>query len=427
MLIWIVHSCFTKTKEIAFRFFFFVAMSGLSFNSAFLYVLTLIMITSILIALRTSKRRVTGDTSLGVKDEKLVSTISYEHNFNRTTKHYIINEHNFNRITNWCIIDNNTTNKPMSNIAHSSEIIISCWNWFETQQKKVREDNSSSCLEMSMDSTFMDCGFYFGNLTLLKMVTPLRNRESWTVLFIQHMNCVLSDLSPSRPDVIWHRPNIKRYFDTLKSTVQLRTRILASITIFYNDSSKFKEINAIKRRKNNNLQIGLIDRKGSRAIKNKESIQKAMISIFPSGHYEMAFMEDLSPLEQWQFWASKDIILAAHGQAEANAIFLHPNSSIIEMYPPHYYPQYFNGLFHSIGIHHFPFYNDVQNWHEDHINHSTTIVDRAFYRGVKYINPNVSSIMILFQQGLLQTSASLHSSHNNFTFPDIVLHSENNE
>jgi Glycosyltransferase 61 len=154
--------------------------------------------------------------------------------------------------------------------------------------------------------------------------------------------------------------------------------------------------------------LALIDRKGSRAIRNKQSIQNAIISIFPAGQYEMTFMEDLSPLEQWQFWASKDILLAAHGQAEANAIFLHPNASIIEMYPPHYYPQYFNGLFHSIGIHHFPFFNDVQNWHEDHISHSTMIVDHAFYRGVKYINPNINSIMILFQQALLKTFFTIY-------------------
>jgi len=251
----------------------------------------------------------------------------------------------------------------------------------------------------------MNCGFYFGNLTDWKMVTPLRNREGWIALFIQHMNCVLSDLKPSRPDVIWHRPNLKLRFDNVKSAVKLRTRILTSISKFYNDSFKFKEANAIARRKNNSLQIGLIDRKGSRAIKNKANIQKAMQSIFPTGHYEMTFMEDLSPLEQWRFWASKDIILAAHGQAEANAIFLHPNSSLIEMYPPHYYTQFFTGLFRSIGIHHFRYFNDVLNWQEDNLNHSLTIEDRAFYRGVKYINPNVSSIMTLFEQALLQTTA----------------------
>ena len=264
--------------------------------------------------------------SLGVKEQSMAPHISYninehsfnhttinyttkEHSFNHTTTNYIINEHNFNRTTNWCIIDDNTTKMPMSNIAHASQIIISCWNWFQTQHEKVQKDNCSSCLEASMDSTFMDCGFYFGNLTAWKMVTPLRNREGWMSLFIQHMNCVLSDLKPSRPDVNWHRPNLKLRFDNVKSAVQMRTRILSSISKFYNDSFKFKEANAIARRKSNSLQIGLIDRKGSRAIKNKASIQKAMQSIFPTGHYEMTFMEDLSPLEQWRFscrpWSSR--------------------------------------------------------------------------------------------------------------------------
>jgi Glycosyltransferase 61 len=375
-----------KNDNFLALFLLFVAMTGVKFALVFRYLLVSILTTSVLFILRMEKR---------VKAKAIVTRQS------SPPINYIINDQHFNRTTNWCIIDNNTTQMAISNIAHASEIIISCWNWFQMQQEKIPSGNCSSCLIAPMDTIFMNCGFYFGDLTIWKKVQPLRKREGWIALFIQHMNCVLSDLKPSRPDVVWHRPNVVLKFDSHKNVVKLQTTIFSSMSNHYNDSFTLKDPKAIKKQ---NLQIGLINRKGSRIINNMDSIQTSMESIFPSGNYERAYMEDLSPLEQWRFWASKDIILVAHGQSETNAVFLHPNSSIIEIYPPHYYPEFYNELFRSICIHHFPYFNDIQNWHHDYSEHSKTLSDRNFYRSVKDMSPNVSSIMLLFQQALLKTT-----------------------
>jgi hypothetical protein len=346
----------------------------------------------------------------GKESKKVIAKEIVMKTFEQTGKEsfnpYVLNDHNFNRTTKWCIIDDNTTKARTSNIAHTCEIIISCWNWFQSHEK-INSRDCLSCLTIPMDSNFTDCGFYFGNLTIWKMIEPLKQKDGWISLFIQHMNCVLSDLHPSRQDVTWHRPDISLRFDDFKIAEKLQNRILRSVSNFYNNSFDLDETTLITRRRKHSFRIGLIDRKGSRIIQNMKNIQKEMEYLYPSGHYEMVCMEDLSPVEQWLFWASKDIILVAHGQAEANAIFLRANSSIIEIFPPHYYPQFYGTLFDSIGIHHFPYFNEIPNWIEDHSEHSKTIQNRSFYRGVKFMNPNVSSIMVLFEQALNITHASL--------------------
>jgi hypothetical protein len=322
---------------------------------------------------------------------------------------YLVNGHAFNDTRYWCIIDDNTTQMAISNIAHAAQILISCWNWFQRQSsitfnttKRTCQSEKKASKDLCLSHSF--CGFYIGNLTIRKLLKPIRKRDGWITLLIEHMPCVLTDLKPTRLDTVWHRPNLKLQFDNVESAFLFQSSIFHSLSTKHQIFSNYPRGNSITE---NAIRVGLVNRRDSRHIRNMHAIHEAFRKVLPTAHYEICFMEDLSPIEQWLFWSSKHIVLAGHGQAETNAIFLPPNSSVvIEIYPPHYYSPFFTSLFRSMGIHHFPYFNDVPDWRADYKNHSKTLKDRNFYRSVKVIEPNISSIVNLFEQAISKLEAS---------------------
>lgn len=81
---------------------------------------------------------------------------------------------------------------------------------------------------------------------------------------------------------------------------------------------------------NGSPTLAIIDRRASRKFGNLPGIQFMVNQQFPFLQTTVAYMEDMTPLEQFRFWNSFDIILLAHGAAFANVIFARPHAVIIE-------------------------------------------------------------------------------------------------
>jgi Glycosyltransferase 61 len=324
-------------------------------------------------------------------------------------KSHIVNGHDFSRTRHWCIIDDNTTQMEIGNIAHAAQVLISCWNWFQRQSQTSSNTSPQTCLSVKNGSNYScqsySCGFFIGNLTIRKKLEPLKKSDGWISLLIEHMPCVLTDLKPTRHDTVWHRPDLKLRFDSVESALKFQSSIFQSYSKNNHHLSHYERGTIVS--KDDPVRVGLVNRRDSRYIRNLDKIREAFQKILPTAHFETCFMEDLSPFQQWIFWSSKHIVLAAHGQAETNAIFLPANSSaIIEVYPPHYYSPFFTALFRSMGIHHFPYFNDAPDWRADYVNHSKTLQDRNYYRGVKEIEPNISSLVKFFEQAIIKIRSS---------------------
>jgi Glycosyltransferase 61 len=107
-------------------------------------------------------------------------------------------------------------------------------------------------------------------------------------------------------------------------------------------------------------------------------------------------------LEQYAFWSQHDVIVAAHGAALTNAIFLPPGggSAVIEIFPPHFYDTDFYGtLLKRSGIRGYGYYNDVTDIAADFAAHTKTHSEVIKYRE-QNLSPPVEAIIDLVKQAL---------------------------
>ena len=98
------------------------------------------------------------------------------------------------------------------------------------------------------------------------------------------------------------------------------------------------------------LAIGLLQRRDSRRISNIYTIAQRLREAFPSASIDISYFEGTPLQEQARWMASHNIIIAAHGAALANAVFIRRETRVLELFPPNYYPyKLFGPLVESVG------------------------------------------------------------------------------
>lgn len=142
--------------------------------------------------------------------------------------------------------------------------------------------------------------------------------------------------------------------------------------------------------------IGIVQRRHRRVIANIDNMTIALHNAgFPI--VDVQEMEDLSLVDQAAWFASHDIILAVHGGALTNAIFIRPNTAIISLYPPGYYvPGVFESLIEKAG-------GIAMEWHQqgDPLLRDASKMprnERLDAMGVRFMNPPVNEIVSLVQR-----------------------------
>jgi hypothetical protein len=108
---------------------------------------------------------------------------------------------------------------------------------------------------------------------------------------------------------------------------------------------------------NGNLQIGVLDRKNKRHLNNAAQLTRSLTMYesndknsthLLSAHYQL--MEGLQLVEQLAWVHSQDIIIAVHGAGNVNFMSLRKCTSVLEVYPPKYFPSgYYSPLVHFAG------------------------------------------------------------------------------
>ncbi|KAL7561852.1 hypothetical protein ACA910_009687 [Epithemia clementina (nom. ined.)] len=218
--------------------------------------------------------------------------------------------------TSWCILNKRNT-ASFGHFPHALQVLSLCWSFFQTQPVGRK------------------CGVYVRNLPSLGP----KHLDWRAALVLDVMKCdyVSGAEPPTSLDPNYsYRPKLSQvmehhFFSKPDDAKVLRQNLnLANTTIGREKTSNRSEPNSV------GLHIGLIDRKTTRKILNLDAIETALRLEFPDAFLERSTMDDMTPLEQFQWWNRQHVVVLGHGAA-AN---LRNASSIGPLISNHPYPQY---------------------------------------------------------------------------------------
>ena len=98
-------------------------------------------------------------------------------------------------------------------------------------------------------------------------------------------------------------------------------------------------------------RIAFVQRESNRRILNWAALERELHRVFPAAHIDRARFGSQTPLhDQAKFFACHEIIIGAHGTAMTNALFIRPNTIVMQLYPRNYYPhEYYEPLIEEAG------------------------------------------------------------------------------
>jgi UDP-galactopyranose mutase len=256
-----------------------------------------------------------------------------------------------NQKTHWCIISKDYSMKIdpewFVHFPHACEVILPCWSWFR------RRNAESNCGFVLMDG--------------LKFNDP--NPNSWQQELVTTMGCKVKEMDsalspdgfPLSADEIQHVPNLslirprynqRIYVERPEDAHALRRLVIPD--------------SLIEERKGNGkpMQIGLVQRTRSRVITNLDEIQSALQAALPDANLTQSKLE-FSFREQAEFFATQDVIIAAHGAGLTNALFMTPGTVVLQLYPKWYFYQSLDPLIEQVGgiaIDWFVGDNPIRDW-----------------------------------------------------------------
>jgi hypothetical protein len=153
----------------------------------------------------------------------------------------------------------------------------------------------------------------------------------------------------SDPTEVQHIPNMylqrprygqMKYLDHPEDAHALRRRVIPDSLI----DKKYYKGNG------NPLQIGIIQRTRSRIITNLDKIVTALQDKLENCEITISDLNDAPLLHhQAEWFATKDVIIAVHGAALANAIFVTPGTIILQLYPANFFWQSLDPLIEQSG------------------------------------------------------------------------------
>lgn len=284
--------------------------------------------------------------------------------------------------TAWCLLDNKNT-RLVSGIPHAMQSLGVCWSYF----CRMRERYGDS----------VGCGIYLENYGVWERASNVgTDRKGWVADLLDSMNCTISAKMPDARQTFVHRPPLNAtnwkqlfvWFERPSDASSLAKAVIGSSAVAARTITTARP-----------LSIGVIQRVESRLLTNINEITQAVSEKFPGLPLEVAEMEGMTFLDQAKFWNSKDVVIAAHGAAMANAVFMRRGASIVEIYPAHYYPRIYEALCRRIGIQHFAWYDEVIDVDEDHTSHGKTMRERHRLRTAN-LSPPVEKIVDLTLQAV---------------------------
>ena len=282
---------------------------------------------------------------LGIVNTRTNAQSSYNQNNAETSQANLIRKIQINKEQNpnskdgprhWCVIATKflpkTTRGHFDHFPHAAEIILPCWSYFVKQNVIDR------------------CGFAIASQNLAF--------PSWIQQLVDAMGCEvktgggmpkntnnLIDFVPEEdiqyiPNYYLLRPRLDyiRYLDHPEHAHILRRMFV--------DDEYINEIKGNGKPK----QIGIIQREGARRIDNLDKILRILRKDIDESLANITVTEFKfkTVKEQATWFATKDMIIASHGAALTNSVFITPGTIVMQMYPPGYFLQTLEVSFMSL-------------------------------------------------------------------------------
>jgi len=123
---------------------------------------------------------------------------------------------------------------------------------------------------------------------------------------------------------------------------------------------------------------------------------------------EWKYMETMDFTEQATWWNRQDVVVAAHGAAMGNIMFLRPHTTaVVEIFPRHYYVDMYQRLSETLNVTYFGYYSldddteDLDDFYPqfDYLKHCSKRKERYAMRAVR-LTPPVRHIMDLIHKAV---------------------------
>ena len=226
------------------------------------------------------------------------------------------------------------------------EWVAECWNWLENNHKL---DKGAILLDDVIYDRFL--------------VHP--NFPNWNRPFFQALGLpvVNSHQPPNLRDktIYTGKFGSQRWFSTEKSCSSMRSLLWKQ----FMDASNTTATSSSK------IHIGFVERPARRLIVNSSGLAKGLQQAYPDSivSYRIFTGKD-SMQDQTNWYKQQDIVIAAHGAASTNAIFMRPKSHFLELFPRNFFSTLYRPLAEQCGIVYDYYYDGGPNPKEDSKNHN---------------------------------------------------------
>jgi Glycosyltransferase 61 len=247
--------------------------------------------------------------------------------------------------TAWCILDRNNTAQYFRHFPHALQSVAPCWSYVCRQRERRGDD--------------VRCGVYIQQ----PLRFPWEEMSSWTVQLLEAMGCriVVQQENTTEPfedgDVRarvsdW-RVSHYSFFERKEDVQLLQARVMGAAAAAGADASDQPTKDGIR--------IGFLQRirtrpkRPDRVFLNVPDIRSSLQTAFPDATIDETDMRGFSLKEQAEWWYRHDVVVAGHGAALTNSIFLRNGeeraATVIEVFPDGFHPYIFGALLKSVGVH----------------------------------------------------------------------------
>jgi Glycosyltransferase 61 len=210
----------------------------------------------------------------------------------------------------WCILHENNTNKYFPHFPHTMQSISQCWSYF----CRVRERHAHA-----------RCGLHVTGTLDWNLV------DLWARTLVEYAGCqVVHQNSTERLPNFGPRaeyreldPSFRPWFEHPNDALILKQRV-------FNHAASSMELGRGTLgppMASGLVKIGIVirpwrDRPPNRTFLNLDEIRRALQDAFPLALISVVDMDNLTMLEQAVYFRQQDVVIAAHGAAMTNAMFL---------------------------------------------------------------------------------------------------------
>jgi hypothetical protein len=250
--------------------------------------------------------------------------------------------------THYCLLNQPSTGKMFRSSVHFPfvvEWVAECWHWLENSQKL---DEGAIVLDDTIYDRFL--------------VHP--NFPNWNQPFFQALGLPIVNshqpLNLRDKKIHTGKFGSRRWFTDPKSCSSMRSLLWEKFTNPSNATTA----------PSSKIHIGFVERPARRLIVNSSGLAKGLQQAYPDSVVSYRIFTGKDSMQDQSTWYKQQhIVIAAHGAASTNAIFMRPKSHFLELFPHNFFSVMYQPLAEQCGVVYDYYYDGGPNPEQDCNNH----------------------------------------------------------